>query len=99
MFRINAEDTAPRSASSEPDESDPAALVAARLRGSGYPFLRSVSCAFREGLLTLSGTVPTFHLKQVAQELAAHTPGVRQVTNGLQVAHPADRATRKRRQI
>lgn len=70
-------------------ETDPAGLVATRLQRSGYPFLRRISCEFNGGLLTLSGIVPTFHLKQLAQELAAHTPGVRQVNNGLHVTNPA----------
>ena len=66
-------------------EDDPASLVAARLRRSGYPFLRGIKCEVRDGLVVLSGAVPTFHLKQVAQELAAHTKGVRQVENRLHV--------------
>ena len=74
-------------ASSEPSETDPAALVAARFRRSGYPPLWDISCEFSEGILTLSGTVPTFFLTQAAQELAAHTPGVRQVNNRLRVAN------------
>jgi hypothetical protein len=64
---------------------DPATLVAARLRRSGYPFLRGITCDVREGVACLSGTVPTFHLKQIAQELASHTPGVWQVDNRLHV--------------
>ena len=48
-------------------------------------FYRKILCEFRDGSLRLSGTVPTFHLKQAAQELAAHTPGVREVQNDLQV--------------
>ncbi len=92
MFQIRTDETAPSCASSEPSETDPAELVAARLRRSGYPPLWDVSCEFSEGTLTLSGTVPSFHLKQVAQELAAHTLGVRQVENGLYVKTTARRA-------
>ncbi len=69
----------------EPREDDPASLVAARLRRSGYPFLRSVKCEVHSGVMVLSGSVPTFHLKQMAQELASHTPGVRQIENRLHV--------------
>ena len=71
---------------------DPASLTAARLRRSGYPFLWGVTCEFSEGLLSLSGTVPTFYLKQVAQELASHTPGVREVNNRLDVTGLSHRA-------
>lgn len=66
-------------------DDDPSQLVAARLRHSGYPFLWGLSCRFSQGVLSLSGTVPTFHLKQVAQELAMHTPGIREVRNEVNV--------------
>lgn len=85
MTRVSANKRAPCFLSTEPRESDPASLVAARLRRSGYPFLWGIWCEFSQGLLRLSGTVPTFHLKQLAQELAAHTPGVRVVQNDMQV--------------
>jgi osmotically-inducible protein OsmY len=70
----------------EPTENDPGTLVAARLLRSGFSSLRNVSCEYSEGTLTLLGTVPSFYLRQIAQELAAHTRGVRQVNNDLQVS-------------
>jgi osmotically-inducible protein OsmY len=73
---------------------DACSLVAARLRRSGYPQLRSVQCEVRRGVARLTGTVPTFHLKQVAQELAAHTLGVWQVENRVQVTSVPFRAGR-----
>lgn len=75
-------------------EDDAAGLVSARLRRSGYPFLRGVRCEVHEGVTVLSGTVPTFHLKQVAQALASHTPGVRQIDNRLQVPQSGCRTRR-----
>jgi osmotically-inducible protein OsmY len=66
-------------------EEDSANLVTARLRRSSYPFLRGIKCEVRDGVTVLSGEVPTFHLKQLAQELAAHTKGVHQVENRLHV--------------
>lgn len=69
-------------------------IVAARLRRSGYPFLWGVTCTFSAGEVVLSGTVPTFYLKQVAQELARHTAGVFRVDNRLQVAGPPRSAKR-----
>jgi osmotically-inducible protein OsmY len=92
MLRISTDESTTSCASAESSETDPGSLVAARLRRSGYPFLWGVSCEFRDGILTLSGTVPTFHLKQVAQELAAHTLGIRQVENVLRVETSAHRA-------
>jgi osmotically-inducible protein OsmY len=70
-------------------EDDPAGLVRARLRRSGYPVLLGIHCEMREGVLVLVGTVPTFHLKQIAQELAAHTRGVWKVENRLLVTSSA----------
>lgn len=67
-------------------EEDPAALVAARLRRSGYPLLCGIHCELRDDVLVLSGAVPTYHLKQLAQALALHTLGVRQVENHVKVA-------------
>lgn len=77
-------------------QDNPAHLVAARLRRSGYPFLRSIKCEFRGGVTVLSGTVPTFYLKQLAQALAAHTPGVGQIENGVQVVGSGVRGLRDR---
>jgi osmotically-inducible protein OsmY len=71
---------------------DSASLVVERLRRSGYPFLRGIKCEDRDGITVLSGTVPTFHLKQIAQALASHTPGVRQIENRLQVTNLVCRA-------
>jgi osmotically-inducible protein OsmY len=45
----------------------------------------------RDDALVLAGTVPTFHLKQIAQELAAHTRGVAKVENRLQVTNRPSR--------
>lgn len=65
-------------------------IVAARLRRSGYPFLWGVNCKCNSGEVVLTGTVPTFYLKQVAQELARRTAGVIRVDNRLQVTGPAN---------
>ena len=64
---------------------DLAKLVAARMRRSGYPFLWSIKCQVCDNVAVLSGDVPTFYLKQMAQELAAHAQGVREVQNDVHV--------------
>lgn len=93
MSQICTDERVPQIAATESSKNEPASLVAARFRRSGYPFLWGVSCECSEGVMTLSGIVPTFHLKQVAQELAAHTSGVRQVKNDLHVTSSARRAS------
>jgi len=63
-----------------------ASLVSIQLRCSGYAPLWCVKCEAQDDVVSLTGTVPTFHLKQIAQELAVHTVGVRRVENRLLVA-------------
>jgi osmotically-inducible protein OsmY len=57
----------------------------ARLANTPFPPLRYVGCEFDRGTLTLHGRVPTFYLKQVAQEAVRAVSGVRQVMNEIQV--------------
>ncbi len=78
MIRATVEDPAAHTG-------DAAQTVVARLRRSDYPALRRVTCENRGDVLVLKGTVPTYHLKQIAQELAAHTCGVRAVKNEVHV--------------
>ncbi len=47
--------------------------VEARLRRSGYLALRDVSCDVRAGTVRLHGQLPTYYLKQVAQEVVDTT--------------------------
>ena len=70
------------------DLSKPTSLVDmahSRLRLASYPDLRRVSCRFQDGVLTLYGQVPSYHLKQMAQTLVASLEGVRLVCNELDV--------------
>ena len=59
-----------------------------RLRKSGYHQLHLVSCDFHEGVLTLSGYVSSFHLKQIAQTLIRGLDGIKEVDNCLEVVAP-----------
>lgn len=56
-----------------------------RLQHSHYRAIRRVNCVFEDGVLTLTGAVPTFHYKQLAQTAVADIPGVRQVVNQIDV--------------
>jgi osmotically-inducible protein OsmY len=47
-----------------------------------------LQCTCREGNLYLSGKLPSFHLKQVAQEVVRRVEGVRTVVNEIVVASP-----------
>lgn len=52
---------------------------------SGYPGLRRVHCECYEGIVVLSGTVPSYFLKQVAQTLVGALEGVMHIENRLEV--------------
>ena len=42
------------------------------LRSSPYSALKHVSCDCQGGVLVLRGRLPTYYLKQIAQEVVAH---------------------------
>lgn len=42
------------------------------LRSSRYPALKAVSCDCQGGVLILRGCLPSYYLKQMAQEVVAH---------------------------
>ncbi len=56
-----------------------------RLQHSAYRTIRQVSCRFEDGVLTLFGSVPTFHHKQLAQTAVVGIAGVTQVLNEIEV--------------
>jgi len=74
------------------DDAAPAEVVEEirrRLEAAGYRPLKSLRCEFRHGEVVLQGTVPTYHLKQMAQELSKRSPLVDRVTNLIRVSAAA----------
>lgn len=55
------------------------------LRAAGYPALKRASVLIADGCVVLRGRAPSFHVKQVAQEIAMHVVHVREVINLIQV--------------
>ena len=51
----------------------------------GYPQLQAVGCESEGDSVMLSGQIESFYMKQLAQEVATRTPGVRKVRNDIQV--------------
>lgn len=51
----------------------------------GYPQLQAVGCESEGDSVLLSGEIDSFYMKQLAQEVATRTPGVRSVRNDIQV--------------
>jgi osmotically-inducible protein OsmY len=60
-------------------------------RRSGYLALRDVSCVAYGDVLYLRGRLPSYYLKQVAQEVAASVVGARRLVNIIEVSASAGR--------
>ena len=60
-------------------------VIEDRLWRSGYLALRNVSCLAQDDEVHLLGRVPSYFLKQIAQEIAGGVEGVRQVINRIDV--------------
>jgi len=61
-----------------------------RLRHSGYLELRNVFCDFHEGVLSIWGRVPSYHLKQLAQAIVSELEGILELNNQLEVVQSGD---------
>ena len=64
--------------------------VMLRLRSSPYRVLQILTCEFWRGHLIVCGTVPTYYMKQVAQETVRPIPGVEKITNRVSVQSTTD---------
>ncbi len=56
-----------------------------RIESAHHRSLRMVRCEHRDGVLVLTGQVPSYHHKQIAQECVRAVPGVNLIKNMLQV--------------
>jgi osmotically-inducible protein OsmY len=59
--------------------------VRAALRSSGYRPLWDLRCQVSDGVVTLSGVVPSYHLKQLAQTVVLRLHQVRGLRNRAEV--------------
>jgi hypothetical protein len=76
----------PPSTRSSGRSSDLVRSIESRLRRSGYLALGDVACELNDGVAILHGRVPSYYLKQVAQEIAGDAAGIRGVINQIEVA-------------
>jgi len=65
--------------------SDVAERAESLLRRNGHLLHQNISCEFHEGVLVLRGSVPSYHLKQVAQAVVASLEEVVQIENRIEV--------------
>ena len=62
------------------------------LRSNPYLTLKSVSCDYLHGVLVLRGCLPTYYLKQLAQEVVGGLEGVERIDNQIDVPTPSFRS-------
>jgi osmotically-inducible protein OsmY len=94
MFAVHPTGTEPEKQRPDPQAS-PQAVAERGLRNSRYAALKHVSCAYQGGVLVLRGCLPTYYLKQIAQEVVAHqVQGVSHLENQIQVVRPGSRRRR-----
>ena len=91
MLAVHQSGTEPDTPRPDPQASLQAVAERA-LRSGPYPALKKLSCDCRGGVLVLRGCLPSYYLKQMAQEVVAHqVPGVGRLDNQIQVVRPAPR--------
>jgi len=61
------------------------AAVKNRWALGGYTELKTINCAYVEGVLTISGSVSSYYHKQMAQESVRGVDGIHQIVNELTV--------------
>jgi osmotically-inducible protein OsmY len=59
--------------------------VIEKLREASISLGDSIECECRDGRLVISGTLPSYYRKQMAQECAGQVEGVRVVINEIRV--------------
>jgi osmotically-inducible protein OsmY len=75
----------------EPDKQSPDSRTGIRaaaeraLHSGPYPALRRLACEYGGGVLILRGCLPSYYLKQTAQEVVARLEGVAAIDNRIQV--------------
>jgi hypothetical protein len=85
MLAVHPAGTEPATRILDPQAS-PQAVAERGLRSSRYPALKTVSCDYQDGVLVLRGRLPSYYLKQIAQEVVAHqVKGVGRLDNQIQV--------------
>lgn len=78
--------TGPKSDCACANTNDVAETAQQRLRECSYSSLRGVNCRYHEGVLVLTGVVPTFYMKQMAQTLMRNLDQVELIDNRIVVS-------------
>jgi osmotically-inducible protein OsmY len=89
----------PKASSGRAADSAIAEAASQQLRKSGWEALHAIECAYRGGVLTLTGEVPSLELKQLAQSLVSTVEGIKSagcIVNCIQVRPAINRTGIKR---
>lgn len=65
---------------------DPAVNAKVILQSSSYVAIAQLRCEFDNGVLTISGELPSFYLKQLAQTLIRNIEGIQRIVNCVEVS-------------
>lgn len=71
-----------------------ACMAMQQLHSSGFAALRLVRCEHEDGAVVIQGTVPSYFLKQTAQERVGSIAEVKRVVNELKVHDPRRQSTK-----
>lgn len=63
-------------------------LVQSIYQASHHRSIRKLQCHYEAGVLIISGQVPNYYLKQLAQSLVRHVNGVERIVNQVHVSKP-----------
>ena len=69
----------------KPDHPAVADAARGRLSRSCHLPIRQVTCRFHEGVIVLHGRLPSYYLKQLAQEAVRGLDGVEEIINRIEV--------------
>ena len=64
-----------------------------KLQSSSHRFQDHVFCEFDGGVLRMTGRLPSFYLKQLAQSLAERVAGIEHIDNRIDVMNPVGRSS------
>lgn len=67
-------------------QDSPAEVAERILRDSSYHAIRCLKCSFGDGILTIEGRLPSFHLNQITLTSLQDIEGVVRIENRIDVA-------------
>jgi osmotically-inducible protein OsmY len=82
---LSSSDALPCEAPSYPEDVVLRTAAMERLESSGYTAVRKLRCEVAEAVVVVTGSVPSYYLKQMAQAMVQRLEGIRRVVNLVEV--------------